>query len=101
AAAFFNASGVWTIFQTNATVRIDVRQDAAGNLFGSTSSGGTVGTLQEGAVTGNDIYFVVQWNHGPRGRYTGTRGADGRLSGLTVDLNNPSSQSTWRSDRTF
>ncbi|WP_406512942.1 hypothetical protein OG851_30680 [Streptomyces sp. NBC_00161] len=101
AAAFFNAGGVWTIFQTNATVRIDVRQDAAGNLFGTTSSGGTVGTLQEGAVTGNDIYFIVQWNHGPRGRYTGTRGADGRLSGLTVDLNNPSSQSSWRSDRTF
>ncbi|MEU1183787.1 hypothetical protein ABZ464_40400 [Streptomyces sp. NPDC005820] len=100
-AAAFNASGVWTIFQTNATVRVDLRQDAAGNLFGSTSSGNTVGTLQEGAVTGNDIYFVVQWNHGPRGRYTGTRGADGRLSGLTVDLNNPSSQSTWRSDRTF
>ncbi|WP_328619982.1 hypothetical protein [Streptomyces sp. NBC_00354] len=100
-AAAFNASGVWTIFQTNATVRVDLRQDAGGNLFGSTSSGNTVGTVQEGAVTGNDIYFVVQWNHGPRGRYTGTRGADGRLSGLTVDLNNPSSQSTWRSDRTF
>ncbi|MFD5513722.1 hypothetical protein ACFWIB_39185 [Streptomyces sp. NPDC127051] len=100
-AAAFDAGGVWTIFQSNATVRVDLRQDAAGNLFGSTSSGDTVGTVQEGSVTGNDIYFIVQWNHGPRGRYTGSLGPDRRLSGITVDLNNPSSQAIWRSDRTF
>ncbi|MFB7052419.1 hypothetical protein [Streptomyces vinaceus] len=100
-AAGFNAGGVWTIYQSNATVRIDLRQDGNGNLFGSTSSGNTVGTVQEGSVTGNDIYFIVQWNHGPRGRYTGSLGPDRRLSGITVDLNNPSSQATWRSDRTF
>ncbi|MFE2549825.1 hypothetical protein ACFXGI_14930 [Streptomyces sp. NPDC059355] len=99
--AAFNATGVWTIYQSNATVRVDLRQDGSGNLFGSTSSGNTVGTVQEGSVTGNDIYFVVQWNHGPKGRYTGSLGQDRRLSGLTVDLNNPSSQATWRSDRTF
>ncbi|MEV6579674.1 hypothetical protein AB0M92_16125 [Streptomyces sp. NPDC051582] len=100
--AFFNAGGAWTIYQSNATVQVNLTQDGNGNLFGTTSSGNTVGTLESGAkVTGNDIYFVVQWNHGPRGRYTGTRGADGRLSGLTVDLNNPSSQASWRSDRTF
>ncbi|MFF4101217.1 hypothetical protein [Streptomyces sp. NPDC001903] len=100
-AAGFNATGVWTIYQSNATVRVDLRQDGSGNLFGSTSSGNTVGTVQEGSVTGNDIYFVVQWNHGPKGRYTGSLGPDRRLSGITVDLNNPSSQATWRSDRTF
>ncbi|WP_051696663.1 hypothetical protein [Streptomyces sp. NRRL S-244] len=100
-AAAFNASGVWTVYQSNATVRVDLRQDGSGNLYGSTSSGNTVGTVQEGSVTGNDIYFVVQWNHGPKGRYTGSLGPDRRLSGTTYDMNNPSSQATWRSDRTF
>ncbi|KOU13151.1 hypothetical protein ADK52_38900 [Streptomyces sp. WM6372] len=100
-AAAFNAGGVWTIYQSNATVRVDLRQDGSGNLYGSTSSGNTVGTVQEGSVNGNDIYFVVQWNHGPKGRYTGSLGPDRRLSGTTYDMNNPSSQATWRSDRTF
>ncbi|MCX4528733.1 MULTISPECIES: hypothetical protein [unclassified Streptomyces] len=99
--AAFNASGVWTIYQSNATVRVDLRQDGNGHLYGSTSSGNTVGTLQEGSVDGEKIFFVVQWNHGPKGRYTGSLGPDRRLSGTTFDMNNPSSQATWRSDRTF
>ncbi|MFD6973519.1 hypothetical protein [Streptomyces sp. NPDC059949] len=55
----------------------------------------------EGSVDGNNIYFVVGWNHGPVGRYTGVRGPDGRLSGTTVDLTNPSSQASWYTQRTF
>ncbi|MFD5624086.1 hypothetical protein [Streptomyces yangpuensis] len=97
----FNAGGVWYLFQTNATVRVDLTQDGAGRLFGTVSSGNTVGTLREGSVDGNNIYFIVGWNHGPVGRYTGVRGPDGRLSGTTFDLTNPSSQATWRTDRTF
>ncbi|WP_051700556.1 hypothetical protein [Streptomyces sp. NRRL F-4474] len=97
----FNAGGVWYLFQSNATVRVDLTQDGAGRLFGTVSSGNTVGTLREGSVDGNNIYFVVAWNHGPVGRYTGVRGPDGRLSGTTFDLTNPSSQATWRTDRTF
>ncbi|WP_374775469.1 hypothetical protein OG756_24100 [Streptomyces sp. NBC_01310] len=49
----------------------------------------------------NNIYFVVGWNHGPVGRYTGVRGPDGRLSGTTVDLTNPSSQASWYTQRSF
>ncbi|MFJ2592141.1 hypothetical protein [Streptomyces erythrochromogenes] len=97
----FHAGGVWYLFQSNATVRVDLTQDGAGRLFGTVSSGNTVGTLREGSVDGNNIYFVVGWNHGPVGRYTGVRGPDGRLSGTTFDLTNPSSQATWRTDRTF
>ncbi|MFE9633807.1 hypothetical protein [Streptomyces sp. NPDC006463] len=97
----FNAAGVWYLFQTNATVRVDLTQDASGRLFGTVSSGNTVGTLREGSVDGNNIYFTVGWNHGPVGRYTGVRGPDGRLSGTTVDLNNPSSQASWFTERRF
>ncbi|MCF3179732.1 hypothetical protein IPZ70_07235 [Streptomyces polychromogenes] len=97
----FNAGGVWYLYQTNATVRVDLRQDGAGQLFGTVSSGNTVGTLRDGRVEGNHIEFTVGWNHGPVGRYTGDRGGDGRLSGTTVDLTNPSSQATWFTQRTF
>ncbi|MEU8438526.1 hypothetical protein AB0F18_37695 [Streptomyces sp. NPDC029216] len=100
-APFFNAGGVWYLYQTNATVRVDLRQDSAGQLFGTVSSGNTVGTLRDGRVDGNHIEFTVGWNHGPVGRYTGDRGGDGRLSGTTVDLTNPSSQATWFTERTF
>ncbi len=97
----FYAGGVWYLFQTNATVRVDLTQDASGRLYGTVSSGSTVGTLREGSVDGNNIYFVVGWNHGPVGRYTGVRGPDGRLSGTTVDLTNPSSQASWYTQRSF
>ncbi|MFB6615025.1 hypothetical protein ACIGFK_39140 [Streptomyces sp. NPDC085524] len=97
----FNASGVYDIYQSNATVRVDFSQDADGRLFGSVRSGNTVGNVREGAVDGQQIYFVIAWSHGPVGRYTGTRGPDGRLSGTTYDLTNPSSQATWRTERRF
>lgn len=101
AAPAFNAGGVWTLYQTNATVQVNLTQDGNGHLFGTVSSGSTVGTLESGAVDGNNISFTVRWNHGPVGRYTGVRGADGRLSGTTYDLTNPSSHANWSTLRTF
>ncbi|MGP3688046.1 hypothetical protein ACTVZO_25700 [Streptomyces sp. IBSNAI002] len=102
AAPAFNAGGIWTIYQSNATVTVNLTQDGNGYLFGTVTSGNTSGTLESGGrVDGEKIYFVVSWNHGPRGRYTGERGPDRRLSGTTYDLNNPNSQATWRSERTF
>ncbi|MER5935639.1 hypothetical protein [Streptomyces sp. NPDC002054] len=86
----FNAGGVYDIYQSNATVRVDFSQDASGRLYGSVRSGNTVGNLREGSVDGQQIYFVIAWSHGPVGRYTGTRGPDGRLSGTTYDLTNRS-----------
>ncbi|MFD9374200.1 hypothetical protein ACFWBH_01450 [Streptomyces sp. NPDC059999] len=101
AAPAYNAGGVWYLYQTNATVRVDLTQDSSGRLFGSVSSGNTVGTLREGSVDGENIYFTVAWSHGPVGRYTGVRGPDRRLSGTTFDLTNPSSHANWSTQRTF
>ncbi|MCX5195698.1 hypothetical protein OOK31_17605 [Streptomyces sp. NBC_00249] len=97
----FNATGVYDIYQSNATVRVDFSQNAEGRLFGSVRSGNTVGNVREGSVDGQQIYFVIAWSHGPVGRYTGKRGPDGRLSGTTYDLTNPSSQATWRTEQRF
>ncbi|WP_405977621.1 hypothetical protein [Streptomyces sp. NBC_00158] len=97
----FDATGKYDIYQSNATVRVDFSQNGEGRVFGSARSGNTVGTVREGSVDGQKIYFVIDWSHGPVGRYTGTRGPDGRLSGTTYDMTNPSSQATWRTDRQF
>lgn len=101
AAPAFNAGGVWYLYQTNATVRVDLTQDSSGRLFGTVSSGSTVGTLRDGSVDGENIYFTVGWSHGPVGRYTGVRGPDRRLSGTTFDLTNPSNHANWSTQRTF
>lgn len=97
----FHAGGEYDIHQSNATVRVDFSQDRDGRLYGSVRSGNTVGNVREGSVDGQQIYFVIAWSHGPVGRYTGTRGPDGRLSGTTYDMTNPSSQATWRTERRF
>ncbi|MFC6883972.1 hypothetical protein [Actinomadura yumaensis] len=102
AAPSFNASGRYSVFQSNgATVTVNMTQDGSGRLFGSASFSGGVGTVEEGEVEGTGISFTVQWSYGARGRYVGSLGSDRRLSGTTFDLNNPSSQATWFTQRTF
>lgn len=102
AAPAFNASGSYQIFQSNSTtVNVNLSQDGSGNLFGSATAGGTVATVETGAVDGTSISFILDWNTGSRGRYTGSLGSDRRLSGTTVDLTHPGSQATWFTTRTF
>lgn len=99
--AGFYAGGVWDIYQSNAFLTVRLTQDDNGNLYGSAVQGDMVGTLLNGAVDGQNIYFTISWSNGAVGRYTGVRGTDGRLSGTTFDLNNPSNQATWVTSRTF
>lgn len=107
AAPAFDASGVYQIFQSNGgNPTLNVTQDSAGDLFGSaslsTAAGPVVGTIENGAaVDGTNIFFVIDWSNGSRGRYTGALGPDRRLTGNTFALNNPASQATWVSARTF
>lgn len=90
--------GAWSAHQTNgAKVNFTLDQDSAGNVSGDAFVGSTHGNCQ-GMVRGDDFLVTVQWANGPRGRYTGHLGLDLRLSGETVDLNNPTSKATWFSD---
>ncbi|GAA2285133.1 hypothetical protein GCM10010402_48340 [Actinomadura luteofluorescens] len=102
AAPAFNASGIYTIFQSRGgNVQVNVTQDGAGRLFGSAVYGSTAGTIEAGSVDGFTIFFIIGWFNGTRGRYDGSLGGDRRLSGITFDLNHPSSQATWSTTRTF
>ncbi|WP_405836591.1 hypothetical protein OG528_05345 [Streptomyces platensis] len=102
AAAGFNVGGIWTLYQSNsANVTLSVTQDGQGKLTGIARTGSaTTGTI-EGFVDGSYLYFVIAWSDGSRGRYIGSRGADGRLSGVSTDLAHPSSQATWYTTWTF
>ncbi|MEU8994788.1 hypothetical protein AB0952_33490 [Streptomyces caniferus] len=103
AAADFNVGGIWTLYQSNsANATLSVTQDAQGNLTGIARTGSaTTGTIAQGFVDGSYVYFVIAWNDGATGRYIGSRGADGRLSGVSTDLAHPSSQATWYTTWTF
>jgi hypothetical protein len=63
-------------------------------MFGTVDSAGSL-------VRGDRVQIVVDWNQGSRGKYVGSFDLSGRLSGITFDLANPSSQAPWFSDRLF
>ncbi|NUP25071.1 MAG: hypothetical protein HOZ81_55240 [Streptomyces sp.] len=103
-AANFHAGRTWTLFQSNGVdVKLNLTQNSDGQLFGSaTTSAGPVGTLDNGAaVTGEDIFFVIAWSDGKKGRYQGRRGADHQLSGDTFNVFNPGDHSTWATQEKF
>ncbi|MDT0457301.1 hypothetical protein RM550_16400 [Streptomyces sp. DSM 41527] len=97
AAPGFNVGGIWTLYQSNAwNATLSVAQDAQGNLSGIARTGSaSTGTIEQGFVDGSYISFVIAWNNGTKGRYIGSRGTDGRLSGVTSQVGNPANQATW------
>ncbi|MEV6008653.1 hypothetical protein AB0M29_17780 [Streptomyces sp. NPDC051976] len=98
----FYAGGSWPLYQSNGpVVTMNLAQSPDGTLYGSASFSGAVGTVISGSVDGTSIYFVVSWSNGALGRYTGTLGPDRRLSGYTFDVNHPSVQAGWHTNRTF
>ncbi|AZQ74941.1 hypothetical protein EKH77_30510 [Streptomyces luteoverticillatus] len=100
----FNAAGTWSIYQSNVLIAtLNVTQDAQGNLTGTASKSGSsaTGTIDQGFVDGNYIYFVIPWSDGTKGRYIGSLGADRHLSGVSTDLAHPTSQATWNTTQAF
>jgi len=110
-----DVSGSWNIDQgTHYVVAVQITQDG-GQISGSASysptgyagpRGGflddTVSSMEaHGTVTDTDFSFVIDWNNGTRGQYSGTFQADGRLTGMTFDTEDLESQATWISDKTF
>ena len=100
--ADLRVAGKWVAHQDNGfDVTFDIQQSGP-QLKGSAShSNGTVTGQGEGLVVGDNFSYTVQWNNRTRGRYTGTLGDDGRLSGETVDEQHAGSRAGWATDRTF
>lgn len=92
-----NINGQWRITQSNGfELMFDIVQEPDGTLRGSGEIiGGRVANAR-GRLDGDQFTYTVDWNNnGKGGRYTGSFDSRGRLSGITVDLENPSSGATW------
>lgn len=99
----FDVTGEWTAHQSNGSdVTFNIRPTKGDftnlDVEASYSGGRAQG---KGQVSGNSFWAEVDWEAGPIGRYTGTFGPDGRLSGATFDMANPASQATWFSQKRF
>jgi hypothetical protein len=90
-------NGQWTITQSNGfEVMFDIVQEPDGTLRGSGEIIGGKVANASGQLTGNAFVYTVDWNdNGKGGQYSGTFDAEGRLSGVTFDVDNPGSQATW------
>jgi len=98
-----NVSGQWSLVQSNGfEVVFDIVQSPSGALHGSGRVVGGREANGRGRVDGESFVFTVDWNNNGRGgQYSGRFGPTGFLSGVTVDLDNPSSGATWASKRAF
>jgi len=94
-----DVSGHWAAHQSNGfAVHFNLDEDVpSGTVHGDAFVKGTHGACS-GSVRGDEFLVTVNWDNGPRGRYSGRRGLDDRLAGDTVDMANPTSRATWFSD---
>ena len=71
------------------------RAPAHGSL--SDNDDGTFTYAPAAGYSGADGFvYTVDWNNNGRGgQYSGTFDGEGRLSGVTFDIDNPGSQATW------
>jgi len=101
--AELQVGGRWIAHQSNGfDVDFDLHQ-TGGALQGSASHhGGSIeGDIRSGEVSGSQFHVVVFWRNGSTGDYSGAVGNDGRLRGLTFDVDNHDSQAKWYSDKQF
>jgi hypothetical protein len=115
-----DVSGEWSIYQTGGHKIIVNISDDGGALSGSahyeaegesTIIDDVIGAVApfvvihsmeaHGTVNEAHFEFVISWNNGARGRYTGAFQADGTLAGVAVDLEHPGSGGLWTTAQKF
>lgn len=91
-----NVQGTWQAFQSNGfSITFTVFQDGE-KLTGSATTSGLSSEDCKGRVTDTDFVFTVPWTPGNSvGEYSGNFNLEGRLVGLTVDLNHAQNVAGW------
>lgn len=97
-----DVSGQRSLVQsTGHELTFDIEQNG-GEIHGSGTIKGGMEANGAGQVDDRSFMFTVDWhNNGNGGQYSGHFGPNGRLTGVTVDLDNPTSQATWFSKKRF
>jgi hypothetical protein len=110
----WDATGQWSVSQTNGISagfnlqRTDVGlqgtaswgHQEGGGVFTGTDAVITTGSA-DGAINGDSFDVTVYWDNDTIGEYTGRVDPFGRLTGTTIDKNNPHSVAAFHSDQTF
>lgn len=93
-----NVGGTWGVAQGNGhNVAVTVAQERPDGFFtGIAKIDNTSTENVSGQVTDSEISFLIG-----HGRYVGHFDFEGRLSGLTIDGNNGTSQATWFASKLF
>jgi len=98
-----SVAGQWRLKQDNGpSVDVDLAQAPNGSLTGKAKAEEAVPGNVSGQVSGRKLHFAIAWSNNQTGNYEGSVGADGHLTGTTLDVNDNRIESTWHSkDRTF
>jgi serine/threonine-protein kinase len=102
ACADFKFNGGFALDQSN-RYRVDFTStgQAASGRATATNGSNTLAGNVSGGVTGSHVNFTIQWDSGPRGRYTGEIDPDGFARGTNFDEANPGITGTWNSTTPF
>ena len=101
--AELQVGGRWIAHQSNGfDVDFDLHQIGRALKGSASHHGGSIeGDVRSGQVSGSEFHVVVLWSNGSKGDYSGAVGPDGRLRGLTFEVDNRESQAKWFSDKQF
>jgi hypothetical protein len=95
-------SGPWTFHQGNGfDVGLCVGHGPSPDGAAKQKQGSIGGHFNHGELSAQEFHIVIFWDNGATGDYSGTVGIDGRLRGITFDVNNPQSQALWHSEKQF
>ncbi|MBA2518521.1 MAG: hypothetical protein H0V24_02540 [Chloroflexia bacterium] len=100
--AEWNVDRNWALHQSNGAVVSLSLVQAGTNISSGTASHSNVSSQSvTGSVNGDFLFLSIDWNNSTFGEYHGRFSPDGRLSGITFDVQNPGSQATWAADKRF
>ncbi|MFC8434914.1 hypothetical protein [Streptomyces sp. NPDC057253] len=97
----FNVKGGWEIVQSSGhVVSMDVRSQQSGGRFDigyntarEVHSGN--GRINDAWTSDSECVFLIVWDNGARGRYSGRFDFQGRLTGMCHDEAHPSAVASW------
>jgi hypothetical protein len=89
----------WQVVQSNTAIFLidEVHDGANGTFTGKAKGAGGPGdgNIVRGHSEPKRVWFDIEWDAGPVGRYSATLGPDNIWTGITVNKNDPAQQATW------
>jgi hypothetical protein len=96
--------GQWQIIQTSGhVVNMDIREQDGDGTFADQGEAQEAhsgkGRIKDAKATDSQCAFLIEWDNGAKGRYSGQFDFQGRLSGVCHDEAHPSAVASWVAKR--